>query len=42
MYVIKIIFNKLYLKKIEPTLLYLYGFERADNKNNRENNREED
>jgi hypothetical protein len=35
-------FNKAYLRKIEPALLYLYGFERANDKNNKESNKEED
>jgi hypothetical protein len=41
MYVIRIIFNRAYLRKIESTLLYLYGFERAGDKSDKERSEEE-
>jgi hypothetical protein len=40
--VIRVAFDKVYLKKIKPALLCLYGFERANDKNNKESNKEED
>jgi hypothetical protein len=36
------VFNKAYLKKIELTLLYLYNFKRANNRNKRESSKKKD